>query len=940
MFHLQNEPMTFYFRITDINKVSERFDFFNGSPAPEFVMKTPGRTSRSNGERGSAKRKEGPTKRLSKAGKQPSQENASECDRSKSEVKVGRASEKNISEVKSKCDKNGDSNGEVSSKSPDTKATSTTISVDNKCEKPIEVEKIEKSEEKPALKINADVSKVAPSVKGKDKAEILQSNVLLKPEIAEQIKTKIQNDKSDIKNSVYTNITLNRTNNVEIITKIQKVSNKEGQPIGLNIIKQTVKKSGKTSGTSPVQKTTTKKVINEKKQVEHTKSDATNKHLENEKASKDLMPSTSDTLEEEKYRFFNSIELTAKTALQNLTTKQNEANASSSGQKRKSSSPVKNDKAKKPKIDKKPTTKIIIQPKASNQTKPGLPSQQRSSGLQSFIDSCKINIPSSLSITLKESSEGRPPPLIPPTKNYIEILKLDENECTKNEPLPKTEAGTKAESASRLCDNDSEQKVDQDLSEIAKSLTEKIPMSTTVSQIVGPKPQFPIPVKNNAPIKFHIQPSPVPEVPCKVLNMPKDNKLNPRSPQTFQKIFEESIKKPEENVKTSPEKSGQKVLDLTNEQVSAPGSKRNILEIASQLYKKTKLEQEKSALTETKNDESNSPAPVPKVPIPRLPSQKSSKSKHKFTSPRFDVADTIKYPQTLTNLHSNALGLNYTISVGQSIAPKINGVLSPVKKESEIKTEVPGKPLGPPVTSANSCVTPKELSCASPRPSIKRSPCLNYISPRNSPKHSPKSSPVVKHMYAPTPNLMDQLRIHTLNQKIPSPKLNNNFSKLSPNSPKLPSPSSKLPSPLPKTNTPPKTSLPSSSSSSVKAPQPGTSPKTSEGSPSTSGSSKNPPKPSPTNQNSPMSPNQILEKYNIQNLAQLTASLNFNAANFGLNPNNQLAALQHAMLLKHFEMQNRQNWLNMNQGPLVQYEKYLQSLKSSQNQLLGNIKEN
>lgn len=939
--------MTFYFRITDINKVSERFDFFNGSPVPEFVMKTPGRTPRANGERGSAKRKEGVNKRLSKV-KQPSQESAIECDRNKSEVKVERPSEKGVGEVKIKCDrigdnKNYDSNAELPSKSPGAKAGSTAVSVDSKSEKSVKVENKVKTEGKAAVLSNTDASKVTPSAKGKDKADILQSNVLLKPEIAEQIKTKIQNDKSDIKNSVYTNITLNRTNNVEIITKIQKVSNKEGQPIGLNIIKQTVKKGGKTGGASPVQKPTTKKLTNEKKRAEPTKIDVTNKPIENEKSSKDQMPSTSDSLEEEKYRFFKSIELTAKNTVHNITRKQNETNASSSGQKRKNSSPVKNDKAKKAKVEKKPTAKIIIQPKPPSQIKPGSSGQQRNTGLQSFIDSCRINIPSSLSITLKETSEDRPPPLVPPTKNYIEILKLDENECPKNESVAKTETGEKTEQTSRLCDNDSEQKVDQDLSEIAKSLTEKIPMSTTVSQIVGPKPQFPIPVKNNASIKFHIQPSPVPEVPCKVLNMPKDNKLNPRSPQTFQKIFEESIKKPDESVRSSPEKSTQKVLDLTNESTNTPSGKRNILEIASQLYKKTKLEQEKSAVTETKNEESSSPAPVPKVPIPRLPSNKNAKSRQKFTSPRFEMAETIKYPQTLTNLHSNALGLNYTISVGQNIAPKINGVLSPVKKESEVKIEKPGKPLGPPVTSS-SCAVPKELPSASPRPNIKRSPCLNYSSPRNSPKHSPKSSPVVKHMYAPTPNLMDQLRIHTLNQKIPSPKLNN-YSKLSPNSSKLPSPSSKLPSPspklpspLPKTTIPsPKTSLPSGSSASTKVSPAGASPKTTESSPS---SSKNPPKSSSGNQNSPLSPNQILEKYNIQNLAQLTASLNFNAANFGLNPNNQLAAFQHAMLLKHFEMQNRQNWLNMNQGPLLQYEKYLQSLKSNQNQLLGNIKEN
>ncbi|KAJ8953622.1 hypothetical protein NQ314_007226 [Rhamnusium bicolor] len=674
--------------------------------------------------------------------------------------------------------------------------------------------------------------------------------------------------------------------------------------------------------------------------------------------------------------FFKSIELTAKSVVENIASKQGEHVKVANGTKRKNSSSVKHDKPKKSKLDKKPTTKIIIQPKPPSQANPTVPAnaslsvdQKRNCGLQSLIDSCKINIPSSLSITLKENNENRVPVLVPPVKNYIEILKLPDENSMGIDIDNKTETSKIDKSVSTLCDNDSEQKVDQDLSEIAKSLTEKIPMSTTVSQIVGPKPQFPIPVKSNVPVKFHIQPSPVPEVPCKVLNMPKDNKLSPRSPQTFQKIFEESIKKPD-GTSQSPEKDPQKTaLDLSNEPSIASNAKRNILEIASQLYKKTRLEHEKYQ-TEVKSDETSTPGPAPKVPIPRLPNQRTLKPPQKNS--KFEVMDSLKFPQTLTNLHSNTLGLNYTISVGQSVTPKVNGIVSPARMDSETKplAEAPSKSPGVTASSPNPFVPPIDLPSSSPRPnSVSRnmSPILGYNSPRNSPRHSPKSSPMVKHMYAPLPNIMDQLRVHTFNQKMP-PSMLNTLSKLSPklqtsspkihspskppsSSPKLLSSSPKLPgsptkvatSTSPKlANALPKPSLPQPSSSiSVKPLQVGVSPKNASASPTSASSSKSAQKASPGgSQSSPLSPNQILEKYNIQNLAQLTASLNFNSGNFGLNPSNQLAALQHAMLLKHFEMQNRQNWLNMNQGPLLQYEKYLQSLKSNQNHLLGNIKEN
>lgn len=309
----------------------------------------------------------------------------------------------------------------------------------------------------------------------------------------------------------------------------------------------------------------------------------------------------------------------------------------------------------------------------------------------------------------------------------------------------------------------------------------------------------------------------------------------------------------------------------------------------------------------------------------------------------------MKYPQTVTNLHSNALGLNYTVSVGPNTnsSTKVNGTVTNIMKDNPSENVVK---LAAGVSKVNDSKSttfpfpvPRDLHNSSPRPThIPRnlSPSLGYNSPRSSPKHSPKSSPVIKHMYAPTPNLlMDPLRVNTFGHKESSPK----FCDIS----KQPSPSIKPPYPSPN-------KISSSCKLSPCSPKQITSPsslspKTSQANPSGPSSAKldsdGGTSPSTLTKSSSdalnqMSQNQLVEKYNIQNLAQLTASLNFNSANFGMNPTNQLAALQHAMLFKHFEMQNRQNWLNMNQGPLLQYEKYLQSLKTNQSHLLGNIKEN
>lgn len=1005
----QNEPMKFFFRITDLNKKGDKFDFFNGENPLELVVKPPVR--RVNGDRNRSNRKRESTGKSRKNGrpsKKTSQDKAEICDSIKIDKSCGENSmdertridditnETNVSVVENgqndsllkndkrkneECFDNGNRsvNSEFSKNIGDfinskpsnesnsgnennhkTWSTNNDIKISNDT-----VDQENKENENSSPKHINNVGTCGDS-SIKDCGGSNGDNLLCKQDTVHQTKSDIQPASSAIKNAIYTNITLNRTNNVEIVTKMEKVSNKDGQNLGVNVLKQTVKKS------NAVKVASTSQPILKQAQIPSGSNDDKNVVLPSAKSvvvheeAHSVVQAHIDDVEKEKRLFLRSFELKAKIpmAVENVNTIKKEKVPIKKViiQKRKNSSPIKNEKtAKKPKLDKKPTKKIIIQCKPKTPaaatglpTVPGLPSNctitnsLQNTGLQTLIENCKI--PSSLSITIKETSDSNKQPTLPPVKNYIEILKLpDENGMDASTSSKDTNSiATKLEFPIKLCDNDSEQKVDQDLAEIARSLTEKIPMSTTISQIVGPKQQFPIPTKPNVSTKQIILPSPVPELSSKLLNIPKDaSKLSPRSPQTFQKIFEESIKKPGDVKGT--EKDQKNALDLTNEgPAPSNNNKRNILEIASQLYKKTKMELEKNQ-TELPTTLATS---VAKVPIPRLKSAKPQPQKNL----KFEIADAMKYPQTVTNLHSNALGLNYTVSVesNTSSATKVNGIVTNIAKENSLEYPsrlLKGIPVGSDAKttmSTNPFVLPKELPCSSPRPThIPRnlSPGLGYNSPKNSPKHSPKSSPVIKHMYAPTPNLlMDPLRVNTFNHKLPSPKLND-ISKQSSPSGKVPSPchskmspspklSPSLPKPIPSSSLSPKTPIPNQPTRSSTKPA--------QDSPVSGGSSPSPqakssPSPNASNQ---MSPNQIMEKYNIQNLAQLTASLNFNAATLGLNPGNQLAALQHAMFLKHFEMQNRQNWLNMNQGPLLQYEKYLQSLKSNQNHLLGNIKEN
>lgn len=400
--------MKFFFRITDINKVTERFDYFDGRVSPEIVV--------------------------------------------------------------------------------------------NKPTKP-KVTKIEKKKEiVKENKVKEEDKQIVKLLKQEDKQIVIKKDLNINnSEIKKDEKSEIEGDKKE-KLSVFTNLTLNRDDNIEIITKIENDTNKK----------------------------------------------------EEIKVQKEVVPNDNNntkTDDKEKENFLKLIELTAKSSLEKFEKKEKlslpivpsiaipSGSGASSSTKRKNSSPMKNDKKSK--------MKIIIQPKTIqnptvrqmvtnvNQTVNNVSKiveqTTTKTDIRSIIDNCKINIPASLSITLNEGGENgtRTPPSIPPVKNYIEILKLPEKE----------------------------------------------------------------------------------------------------KPSSFQKIFEESIKK--ETPKSKP-------LDLTNNTEGFNSNpKRKILEIATQLQKKTKIEQEKKT--------------SPKIAIPKL-------------------ERTLKPSPTTTtaNLHSPSLGLNYTVSVNDT----------------------------------------------------------------------------------------------------------------------------------------------------------------------------------------------------------------------------------------------------------------------------------
>ncbi|KRT80613.1 hypothetical protein AMK59_6300, partial [Oryctes borbonicus] len=559
--------------------------------------------------------------------------------------------------------------------------------------------------------------------------------------------------------------------------------------------------------TSPIKEENSSKLsVNQKKQdVDHK--DDNNVVIQTVLKKKDF------DIDEEKSNFLKSIELTARSALQTIQGLKSTEKPSvainnpttvpnfnpKSTQKRKNSSPIKNDK-KKPKKTKNSPVKLLPKLPTTSGDRIVLLSEKQKNGsdLQSLFTSCKINIPSSLSITLKESSEDdrdrRNAASLKPVQNYIEILKLPDS----------------------------------------------------------------IPDGVQSDIDSRFKSKSTPNLPCKV-TLVTGKESAKQQLQTFQKMFEDSIKKTE---------IADSKASTTEDSSQHNSHKRNLMEIASQLHKKSKLEVEKP-VQRTEN--------LPKVPIPRLSSQKKAVSNGK--------GNQVKFQQTFANLHSASLGLNYTVSVAQNsnkspgkIEAKVENSLKRSSKAEEVKNVIETKPEeaqnlikkeSPEIKTGSKIIlqsTPLSL------PSLQ----LPSLNKKNSPANSPRSN---------NNSRVGQQAIRQANLNL-SPRPPNMSPNLSPRPNMSPIPN--IPSPKPKM--------------SPEKPQ------------ANSGTSQNLPVASP------FSPNHILEKYNIQNLAQLTASLNFNSAVFGMNPTSQLAAFQQAMLLKKFELHNRQNWQLSSQ-----YEKYLQN---------------
>ncbi|XP_018318400.1 polycomb group protein Psc-like isoform X2 [Agrilus planipennis] len=804
----------------------------------------------------------------------------------------------------------------------------------------------------------------------------------------------------------YTKITLNRNSNMEIITKVQQVSNKNGQPIGLKITKQLVKKPVIDSNKTINNKLTESKrklspkhnsIQNHKKNVLgiedkveiNPSCDVKNHSPANDFTSPPESSSEPLEVDPEKSKFLESFELTARSSLspqkrnsitnhkttpesfsKDLEIQKCNLGGPSSAQKRKPSSPMKHERASKKQKSlagktspnkRKPESKNISNPtvrqmvsnvhqSATNVSKIVEQSSPKSkcnkTDLQSLFDSCKINIPSSLSITIKEGTEDKNLPPVKPVKNYIEILKLPDTE----QKLLKDSKELDDEYRERpklnitvSCSTNGIQNVPKGDGEIQNKLpkTTEETTSTTNTSVLEKGTQNKPSATTKVVASTYIPEKVTTTIPIKLAPLIAN--------QSFQKMFEESIKKsnwcistdgvdkeeksPKEDSKhkTSTistnetsnnklnEKESQKIaLDLTTDSNSSNSSssglinsstKKNILEIATQLYKKSKLEQTKSAEDSSKQNKTAT-------------NNTSTYSRHisATATPNYTPSSIpLRLTQTLSNLHSASLGLNYTVSVTQNNSPKLSPKISvPSPKRNGDTSKVP------------TTTSPTDSKVKTSSPKTGSTPKLNTVSPPFS--LSPKSS------VNSCANSSDKGVKTTIATGSAAGGLftSGGFCIVSS---KGDEPAAKVP----RLSASPKSTCSSSTSDAIKISAASPKAKDSSGSVGGSGgvnsqkqsSSKNDSGSSNNNGGaSTMNPNEILEKYNIQNLAQLTANFNF-PINLAMLPHNQLAALHQAMILRHFELQNRQNWLNMNPSPLVQYEKYLQSLSQKQGQILS-----
>lgn len=441
--------------------------------------------------------------------------------------------------------------------------------------------------------------------------------------------------------------------------------------------------------------------------------------------------------------------------------------------------------------------------------------------LQSLIDSCRLNIPSSLSITLTETSRNEDgsiveakPNAIKPVQNYIEILKLpdsvsenggsegaSENDGT-DEDKTKDDSKNASESSCKNQKNTFQAMFEEAIkrNETSRAHLYEIQRQAKIAELVkkagSKKPQ------NNALDLSNSGANKVSE----------KGQLSPVASNAKLYIHTSSpLASPVSTSSTSSTSSTVSKTSPSGSKHSPSLNKRNILEIAHQLSKKSRMEA--TAATET-------PLKIPLSPKP------SVQAKEAVSPPK---------QQVIVNNNFNSGGY----LVYKRAAKKPSPPLLP-------KVPIPRLPIQKIPTPQSSIIKRNGNNGL-----LKFSNYTAKLATSNSPKTAS-------------------------NPAIPNTKPVNN---------------------IPCINTPETT-------------------------------------PAPSTMINGLTPNQFLEKFNITNLAQF----NENCLQA------QLAFQQACMVTQQFDMQrlhqqNNQKWMN-NANMLWGYENYVQSLKKQQNQICGNASKN
>lgn len=516
-------------------------------------------------------------------------------------------------------------------------------------------------------------------------------------------------------------------------------------------------------------------------------------------------------------------------------------------------------------------TKIVEQTDSSKMI-PNNP-QNQNDRLQSLIDSCKINIPSSLSITLTESTRNEDgtiletkPTSIKPVQNYIEILKLpDSSPNSSMKPLSEkpNENGTEAAKKDGLkSDNSAGTKGENCTKNSEQNINSSTTASTKNSQKRTFQTMFEETVKRNESLKaqlYHIQ------------NQAKNAELAKKAANCMKPLSLKTGKKLQSNALDLSSKTSPKSDTCTNSDSSTmpsppPAHSPNV--------------------TTPNSRKSLSPAPAHSLNTP------NSSTNRSMLSPNASSSHTTSTPNSTSHTNSNKRNI-------LEIAHQLS-------KRSRLELEVP---------------TLKIPSSPSPNSAPKTSPILKSPKTKDSDSSTPK-----------------QIIINSNFSSGGSISIKDSPPKTITSTPKMPIP--RLPiakAPTPKLN-PPNirnggllkysnyAAKLAANSNSAKSPtnQPAKSPNSTK---SDSGQS---------NTVQGLSPNQILEKYNITNLAQYNANLN--QAQFAFQ---QALMMSHQIEIQRMQQQNQnqKHWMN-NPNILAHYENYVQSLKKQQNQVCSNGNKN